>query len=339
MTRVTVPSWTLGLLAASAWADGGLRPVEKLRAARYDMRTGAVTPVNTGHKMRGLVPCWDSSGVPRYFTAFPPTQVLIDIGDGNSDCLDRVELFRIGYGTDLPGPIDIDVVLYASDNGGDPPSPTGPVRTPAALLRLTGLPGAPAGMSHGWQITVTPDAPIDLGAAQDLDGDGLGDFSYSYHMRNAPTSGPLGVGPLIAGDPNDPLATGIRPVFYRWSVDPNNAPGPDDFLLPRNALLPSNTVYDGTYWFGGGLYSQFPMQLLQAADGCGGCPNSACEAADIAPGPCGDCRVDISDLAALLGGFGITSGATREQGDIEGADGDVDLADLAAMLTDFGCTD
>jgi hypothetical protein len=51
----------------------------------------------------------------------------------------------------------------------------------------------------------------------------------------------------------------------------------------------------------------------------------------------GDGDVDIADLAQLLAGYGITSGASFEDGDIDG-DGDVDLADLAALLAEYGTT-
>ncbi len=49
----------------------------------------------------------------------------------------------------------------------------------------------------------------------------------------------------------------------------------------------------------------------------------------------GDGQIDLADLSTLLENFGVTSGATAEQGDIDG-DGDVDLADLSALLTGFG---
>ena len=52
-----------------------------------------------------------------------------------------------------------------------------------------------------------------------------------------------------------------------------------------------------------------------------------------------DCMVGIADLAQLLSNYGIASGATHEQGDIEppgGGDGDVDLSDLAALLSQYG---
>ncbi len=49
----------------------------------------------------------------------------------------------------------------------------------------------------------------------------------------------------------------------------------------------------------------------------------------------GDGDVDLGDLAQLLSGYGITSGASFEDGDVDG-DGDVDLADLAALLAEYG---
>jgi hypothetical protein len=50
----------------------------------------------------------------------------------------------------------------------------------------------------------------------------------------------------------------------------------------------------------------------------------------------GDDDTDLADLAQLLGNYGMTSGATFEDGDLDG-DEDVDLADLAALLGEYGC--
>lgn len=49
----------------------------------------------------------------------------------------------------------------------------------------------------------------------------------------------------------------------------------------------------------------------------------------------GDCDVDSTDLALLLGNFGTTIGATNAMGDCDG-DGDVDSTDLAYLLSAFG---
>ena len=49
----------------------------------------------------------------------------------------------------------------------------------------------------------------------------------------------------------------------------------------------------------------------------------------------GDNDVDLSDLAQLLANYGMTEGATYEDGDLDG-DGDVDLTDLAGSLSVYG---
>ncbi|MCC6357657.1 MAG: hypothetical protein IT450_02845 [Phycisphaerales bacterium] len=64
----------------------------------------------------------------------------------------------------------------------------------------------------------------------------------------------------------------------------------------------------------------------------GGAPGCAC------PGDV-DCDndVDLTDLTALLGHFGVPGGAGRSDGDLDG-DGDVDINDLAVLLAGFGST-
>jgi predicted outer membrane repeat protein len=49
----------------------------------------------------------------------------------------------------------------------------------------------------------------------------------------------------------------------------------------------------------------------------------------------GDGDVDLTDLAQLLAHYGMTEGATYEDGDLDGDD-DVDLSDLAALLAVYG---
>ena len=68
---------------------------------------------------------------------------------------------------------------------------------------------------------------------------------------------------------------------------------------------------------------------------CGARSGSFCDA-DIDGS--GDCLVGLADLAQLLGSYGMSSGATHGDGDLEppGGDGDVDLADLAELLGQYG---
>jgi len=49
----------------------------------------------------------------------------------------------------------------------------------------------------------------------------------------------------------------------------------------------------------------------------------------------GDCLVNLSDLARLLGNYGMVEGAVHDDGDLDD-DGDVDLSDLASMLGQYG---
>jgi hypothetical protein len=49
----------------------------------------------------------------------------------------------------------------------------------------------------------------------------------------------------------------------------------------------------------------------------------------------GDGQVALTDLAQLLGHYGMTSGAAYTDGNLD-RDGDVDLVDLAALLGLYG---
>ncbi len=100
-----------------------------------------------------------------------------------------------------------------------------------------------------------------------------------------------------------------------------------------------NVLYEGTLICTGGDF-EFSESCLSLGDGCVGCPNPGgggdyCSA-DIDGS--GDCMVGLGDLAQLLGNYGMTTGATHEDGDIEPpeGDGDVDLGDLAEMLSQYG---
>jgi hypothetical protein len=302
-----------------AAADGRLWRVDQTRHVAIDLRTGARAPLHGA--LRGLEPCWDSSQNAFYFTSRDRDEVLLDWGDLAADCAQRINAVTISYGTiDMPEDVELDIVFYENDDGFNS---TG--RDLNSVLRLSGLPHATTpGAYVAWVVTLELAAPIDLSGAGDLDGDHLGDFSYTFHFRNAPLNDQGFVGPVIAGDPN--VATGAEDSLDIYRLEPNDPAGPDDVLLPG-----VNITYYGTFWFRV-PFGQFYMVLQQ------GDPNTpfAC-LGDIEP-PGGDCDVDLSDLAILLSNFGVTSGATRDNGDIQpdAGDGDVDLGDLSLILAEFG---
>lgn len=96
-------------------------------------------------------------------------------------------------------------------------------------------------------------------------------------------------------------------------------------------------IFDPSEWFIGGVNSLTgpnPSYMLQAYTD----PQRHTWDNDCIPCPGdlnGDMMVNLSDLAQLLGNYGMTSGATYEDGDLDG-DGDVDLSDLAALLGVYG---
>ena len=51
-----------------------------------------------------------------------------------------------------------------------------------------------------------------------------------------------------------------------------------------------------------------------------------------------DGDVDLADLAVLLSNYGMTSGATHDDGDLYGADGAINISDLAELLGSYGDT-
>ncbi|MBU0617587.1 MAG: hypothetical protein KKI02_07710 [Planctomycetes bacterium] len=106
------------------------------------------------------------------------------------------------------------------------------------------------------------------------------------------------------------------------------------------ALTEANCAVAGGTWTGPGTDCS-DDNGNGTPDACeSGCPNagssgSYCDA-DIDGS--GDCLVNLADLAQLLSNYGMSSGATHDDGDIDppGGDGDVDLGDLATLLSQYG---
>jgi hypothetical protein len=179
---------------------------------------------------------------------------------------------------------------------------------------------------------------VDLGTpfvldGNDLDADGLVDWGY-FQFFSGRTPGCLH-GPAIYAwfDPNiiPPECPGIEWPFDLF-VNPNWNNGPENFD-PNNIEPFFVSTYSGQ-WF---VQIYFELYAPQ-------CPNRGdagryCQA-DIDGSF--DCIVGLSDLAVLLSNYGMTTGATWREGDVDPydpyspGDGDVDQGDLAELLMQYG---
>lgn len=167
--------------------------------------------------------------------------------------------------------------------------------------------------------------------------------------------------PVITQQPLDQTVTAGDPAWlfivlestfameYQWRKD--GLPLSDDdritgattsFLVIDPTELGDAGEYDCvvTYQLGNQCSVTSDPATLTVNPGGQDCPNPGVSGnyctADIDGS--GDCLVNLADLAQLLGYYGITSGATPDQGDIDppGGDGDVDLGDLAVLLAQYG---
>jgi hypothetical protein len=260
----------------------------------------------------------------------PRTQDVLDWGDlgtpGVGFTPSRVYVMVSG-GQDpgTPGAW-VNVTWNAEDSG-----PNTPGRIPWVRLKIVNLPnfGDPSGAWwNAWQFVVDFQRSGQLWTldGNDLDGDGLVDFSYDFWFYNVPpNTSYMGTffGPYvpIAGEDG-----GAKDVFELYG-DPNL------------------TTYYGVYWFGGPpLFAQFYMQMDKACcSSAGTSPPGVLDYcwSDIYPaGPgCGDCLVNISDLGTLLSNYAQPGTYTYTQGDIYpkyDGDGVVNVGDLGQMLAQYG---
>lgn len=138
-------------------------------------------------------------------------------------------------------------------------------------------------------------------------------------------------------------AVGAEPLSYRWQLEVT----PDNWVTLGNDPLPLAC---------GGFAYAHPPFASSAFVGVHACPGvHSYRVRGLAFNDCGqqasepatlsicdwpadincDGLVNLTDLATLLRSFGVPSGASRAQGDLDG-DSDVDLTDLATMLIGFG---
>jgi hypothetical protein len=324
------------VIAAPAIAGPDVLPYQGIAGTYdYNLATGEATPAS-GERVLGPH-IWGPTTPSGWFSSQPAagTEVWLDWAD-LGDLGYTVGGFGWAYATNANhGTIDLIMVFYGDDNGWNTPG-----RDYIIAWGLSGLNGTVTPTNRnwywGWIYRGEVTTPW-LMTANDLDGDLLGDFSYSYWFDQAVLAGPPAypnpkVGPLIAGDPNVDHIPGVENAFDIFN-EPNYIPAP--------GYVDTNMIhYQGTYWFGGSPYAQFYMELMAV-----GCPNRGnagryCSA-DIDGSL--DCVVALADLAKLLGNYGLTGAwLSRTDGDIDPydrwfpGDDDVDLQDLAEMLGQYG---
>ncbi|MFQ5807660.1 MAG: hypothetical protein ACE5I3_14540, partial [Phycisphaerae bacterium] len=303
----------IGMIAAPAFASPELLPVKGTHYATYKAATGELTP--TPGPVRFGLPVWSSiNDTGWYFGSYKYDWVLLDWGDiaGPQD----IGGFQFAYATEMVLPDRLDTIMwfYAEDNGWNSYG-----RVPLAGFTIADLPtGDPGGQWNGWIVTVDIAGLEFTIDGSDLDADGLTDFSYTYWFQGPPAGD--ATGPHISGMENDPQAPGSESAFDGYLTnDPNNG-SPD--------------IYTGTWWYGPPPDNPFAQHYLELYEGNApnepnGCPNPGGSGkfcfADIDGS--GDCIVGLADLAQLLSNYGMTTGATQADGDLEPAppngDGDV----------------
>ena len=355
--------WSAVVTAAAA--ELPVWRVQEIRTGEFNLRNGRIANASQ-RQPSGLAPVWSATHNARYFTSVPAAQIDLDWGDVPDGS--EVDAISIGYATNSPQPVDLDLLFYTRENGFQSSD-----RVLAQVFRFRDLPGGDPNRPAwylGWILTVELDDPNDdrsfALAGPDLEGGpddgpcpfrpgctgfGLADFGYSFNFTNV--AEPFVAGPLLADvDPNAaPCAAPGTCADSTWvdifRLDPNaSPPEPNALLIPE-----VSTEYIGT--FGPHTHAfELYMQLSERRTLGDQCPNFqvACAVADLNPAPGlpfggGDCVVDLGDLSVLLANFGATSGATFAAGDIDPplnldtlavGDGDVDLADLSRLLAAFG---
>ena len=191
----------------------------------------------------------------------------------------------------------------------------------------------------GWSVGVSGDAVVAGAPGDDDMGDAAGaayvfrreDASWSEEAKLvvagradlAQAGWSVGVdgSALLLGAPGDDGATGAAYAFVG---------GPD---CNDNGVVDALDIANGTSQDcnDNGVPDECDVADGTSADFNGNGIPDECEClGDLT----GDNYIGLDDLAELLGNYGMTSGATYEDGDLD-SDGDVDLTDLAAMLGVF----
>jgi hypothetical protein len=323
------------LAATPLLADLRIFPIRAVNHLHYDVATGKVTS-GAGRARHGAAVWSCPYEYSNYFWGARPElgEMGLDWGDvAGPVAVGAITFVDFTNSWESDGDCYAIIAIYAEENGFNSSD-----RTLVAGFRIDNIPGArelwqPLG--HIWHVEL--DTPFVLDGS-DLDADGLVDWGYAQFF-SVRTPDALH-GPAICGllDPNNlpPECPGVEDALDLF-IDPNWNDDPNAWLDDDPNL---HNSFVGTYWFGGPpVFAQFCFELFAYQ-----CPNVGAAgrycSADIDGSY--DCIVGLGDLAQLLAHFGMTTGATLLDGDVDPydptwpGDGDIDLGDLSELLSQYG---
>ena len=304
---------TFGLLVPSALATPEILPVTGTDYLTYDEATGKITPAIGQRHLWCMA--WSATQQPWYAYPLPAGESVLDWGDIAGPA--NIGAFGFAHWTNSQA-VDGDlwgiICFYTEENGWNSTA-----RVFNWGFIIDNIPGSTHPpdeyWAYVWRVELFDSFVLD---GSDLDEDGLVDFGYRLCFGGV-SPGAV-AGPVVA------------------TFDPNDAPGADEWYDLFDTCGP-NDGYVGTYSLA--PFQQFYWEMSSAR-----CPNRGesgryCSA-DIDGSF--DCLVNLADLAECLSHYGMTSGATPLECDLDPydpdgcdhGDGDVDLADLAELLGQYG---
>jgi hypothetical protein len=166
----------IGLIAAPALASPDILPVTGMAGTwHYDLQTGDQTPITGLERVLGPA-IWASNQTSGHFRSQGYAETVLDWGDIAPSLIGG---FGFAYATNANhGSVDCIIVFYGDDNGWNTPG-----RDLIAVFGFDGLKGTltPQDRNQYWSWIYRAELfePFVIDA-NDLDGDQLGDFSYTY---------------------------------------------------------------------------------------------------------------------------------------------------------------
>jgi hypothetical protein len=316
----------IGLITAPALASPDVLPYNGIAGVyNYNLATGEKVPTS-GLNRNIWCSIWAATQSSGWFFPLGCNDVVLDWGDIETPA--SVGGFGFAYATNANhGSVDCIIAFYGDDNGWCQPN-----RDFVAAFYFTGLNGTLTPQDRNrywsWIYRAAPWEPFVIDA-NDLDGDQLGDFSYTYWFDVAALESPdpnPKVGPLITADPNGGTPPPGAEEWFDLFSEPNYSPSPGYF---------DPNLTGGCVTLSLAPFSQFYMELFAPR-----CPNRG-DAGHYCSCDCNyDCVIGLGDLACLLALYGSTTGSRLMDcypyDPFCPGDGVIDLADLAELLSQYG---